>query len=145
MFRIHIKYPLPPGDNLIAVNKYYFYCCQYNYYIIWTGFCYCFTLLPKDNESKTLRKKKTPEYKENEVFKVVNFDFFPLVVTTKCCSEYTVTMSYSKRNALAYSAGRSNNGKHSITYLLTCLLPASSTHIYLSLINVSTIDFNHLQ
>ena len=25
MFCLHVKYPLPPGDNPIAVNKYYYY------------------------------------------------------------------------------------------------------------------------
>ena len=30
IFCIHVKYPLPPGDNPIAVDKYYYY--YYYYY-----------------------------------------------------------------------------------------------------------------
>ena len=36
-FCIHVKYPLPQGDNPIAVNKHYYY--YYYYYYYYNGCC----------------------------------------------------------------------------------------------------------
>jgi len=37
MFGLHVKQTLPPGDNPIAVNKYYYY--YYYYYYIYSSKC----------------------------------------------------------------------------------------------------------
>ena len=37
MFCLHVKYPLPPGDKPIAVNKYYYYYYYYYYYMFRAG------------------------------------------------------------------------------------------------------------
>jgi len=48
IFCIHVKYPLPPGDKPIAVNKYYYY--YYYYYTPQNTHLYIYFAVKKTTE-----------------------------------------------------------------------------------------------
>jgi hypothetical protein len=40
---VHVNWPLPPGDNPIAVNKYYYYYYYYYHYLLYAGYLHIYS------------------------------------------------------------------------------------------------------